>query len=48
MRSCAAWLAEFNPEPPKENLPGSFLTAVKNSANVLMGLATGTTKISGV
>ena len=47
-RSCAAWLAEFKPEPPNDSLPGSFLAASMNSAKFLMPLLVGTTKVSGV
>ena len=47
-RSCAAWLAEFRPEPPRFILPGAALAAAMNSAKVLYGLLSGTTRMSGV
>ena len=48
MRSCAAWFAEFDPEPPRLSLPGSALAALMKSAKVLIGLCSGTTRMSGV
>ena len=47
-RSCAAWFAEFRPEPPRVILPGSALAALTKSWNVLIGLSTRTTSASGV
>jgi hypothetical protein len=48
MRSCAAWLAEFRPEPPSEILPGSAFAAFTKSWKVLIGLDSCTTSASGV
>ena len=36
-RSCAAWLAELRPEPPRLILPGSAFAALRKSAKVLIG-----------
>ena len=35
MRSCAAWLAEFRPEPPRLSLPGLALAALMKSCEGL-------------
>ena len=35
-RSCAAWLAELRPEPPRRILPGSAFAALTKSWKVLM------------
>jgi hypothetical protein len=48
MRSCAAWLAEFWPDPPRFSAPGLSLAALMKSAQLLMGLCSGTTSASGV
>ena len=36
-RSCAAWLAELRPEPPRLILPGSAFAALTKSAKFLIG-----------
>ena len=47
-RSCAAWLAELRPEPPRVILPGCAFAALTKSAKVLIGLDSETTSASGV
>ena len=47
-RSCAAWLAELRPEPPRLSLPGFSFAALMKSAKVLIGPASLTTSRSGV
>ena len=46
--SCAAWLAEFRPEPPRLIFPGEAFAALTKSWKVLVGLDSGTTSASGV
>jgi hypothetical protein len=43
MRWCAAWLALFKPEPPRFSLPGCSFAALTESAQLLIGLWSGTT-----
>src|SRR4051812_19311781 len=47
-RSCAAWLAEYWPEPARLILPGLALAAARNSWKLWIGLFWLTTRMSGV
>src|SRR4051812_43913867 len=47
-RSCAAWLAEYWPEPARLSLPGLALAAFRKSCQFLIGLLALTTRMSGV
>jgi hypothetical protein len=46
--SCAAWFAEFVPEPANVRSPGFAFAIFTRSAKVLIGLFSSTTIASGV